>query len=103
MPPIHPLCQDHKESEKEMEIIYPYTNEKIYIPKDFDGKRQKIVAQVIHSDPSAVVYWYINDRYLGETQTFHTMSITESFGQYTLLCSDSNGQIMTQSFEIVSK
>lgn len=103
LPPIHPLCQMQHDGGNAMEIIYPYPDEKIYIPRDFEGDRQKIVAQVVHTNPSATVFWYLNGRYLGETQTFHTMSFLEPFGHYKLLCSDSEGQILSQNFEIVSK
>lgn len=48
---------------KNLKIIYPSSNLKIYLPKDFDGKKPLIV-EVANLNNSSI-YWYLNDKFLG--------------------------------------
>jgi penicillin-binding protein 1C len=103
MPPLHPDCQSMSDSGTEMQMIYPNPGEIIYVPRDFNNDRQKVIAQVAHKNTSSTIYWYLNDQYLGETQEFHTMSIDFTSGHYNLQCIDQNGTTIQVNFEIVNQ
>lgn len=103
LPPLHPECSMIHQDDNKMDIIYPYADEKIYLPRDFDGKQQKVIAQLVHRDPDAIVYWYLDGAYVGLSKTFHTISILKSAGVHTLLCTDSHGVQVTRRFEIINE
>jgi len=102
-PSRHPKCSVTTKNSKEMELTYPNPSERIYIPRDLNSNRQKIVAQLEHSDPKAEVFWYLNGEYLGATKDFHTMSLDGQAGDNALLCTDQHGTQIERNFEIVGK
>ncbi|MDG2449680.1 MAG: hypothetical protein P8M34_08575, partial [Saprospiraceae bacterium] len=102
-PSRHPECEIFTKTSEEMELTYPNPSERIYIPRDLNSNRQKIVAQLEHSDPKAEVFWYLNGEYLGATKDFHTMSFDGQAGGYALLCIDQSGTQIERNFEIVGK
>lgn len=102
LPAIHPSCQDYARS-KAMEITYPYENEKIFIPRDLNNDRQKIVLQLEHAEMESQVFWYLNKEYLGRTDQFHTKSIDFAPGEYILTCVDQNGTELRRKFQIIGE
>lgn len=100
LPPFLPGC-DQDENLKPMEFIYPKDKGKIFIPKNFDGKRSEAVFEVAHSDPSATLYWHLDQLYLGETTRFHQMGIDAKSGTHVVTVTDGDGNMITKSFEIV--
>tara|TARA_B100000497_G_C7693297_1_gene422307 strand:+ start:1059 stop:3443 length:2385 start_codon:yes stop_codon:yes gene_type:complete len=102
-PSRHPECEIFTKTSEEMELTYPSPSERIYIPRDFNSNRQKIVAQLEHSNPKVEVFWYLNGEYLGATKDFHTMSFDGQAGGYALLCIDQSGTQIERNFEIVGK
>lgn len=103
IPELLSSCQNDHTFSDQLEWIYPHPLETIFIPKDLNGERQNIVAQLEHSDPKAEVFWYMNGKYLGSTKEFHTMDIDGEAGDYALLVTDQNGIQIERRFEIVGK
>jgi penicillin-binding protein 1C len=73
------------------QIIYPTDSAYLGIPRDFDGKFQKIIAKVAHNHPSKKVLWYLDDQYLGSTILKHNMALKAKYGWHQLLAVDENG------------
>lgn len=86
----YPNCPGYK-SEQSLKIIYPNMDAKLFIPRDFDGETQSVVCRVGHSSIGKMVYWYLDDHYLGATNEEHKMAITFKEGWNTLKVIDEYG------------
>jgi penicillin-binding protein 1C len=86
----YPNCPGYK-SEQSLKIIYPNMDAKLFIPRDFDGQTQSVICRVGHSGIGKIVYWYLDDHYLGATNEEHKMAITFKEGWNTLKVIDEYG------------
>lgn len=103
LPPLHPDCGQLADENRAMELVYPKFRTKIYIPIDFDGKASKTVFEVTHREPEAVIYWHLDDFYLGQTQGVHEMALHPESGVHRLSLVDMNGERLERKFEILEK
>lgn len=101
LPPVREDCNEG--SDMVMDFIYPRNNSKIYLTKDFSGELQPVIFKAAHIQTDAKLFWYINDEYLGVTQTFHEMPVEVKTGQYYITITDESGNEITRSVEIISK
>ncbi|MCK9225136.1 MAG: penicillin-binding protein 1C [Candidatus Muirbacterium halophilum] len=60
-------------------FIYPSNNAKIIVPKGINGNYQKIKIQASYNK-KAPLYWFINDKFICETNEFHEISIEPEKG-----------------------
>jgi penicillin-binding protein 1C len=102
LPPFRPDCAGTSER-KNMEIIYPKNNSKIYIPVDLDGKPGSAVFKLAHRNASSLVYWHLDDRFTGTTSQVHQMALLPAFGMHKLTLVDQNGERLVIGFEVISK
>lgn len=101
LPPFRNDC--HSISGTAMDFIYPKENGKIYLTKNFNGEIQPFVLKVAHNKDDAKLFWYLGERYLGETQTFHEMPVTALSGKYTITVTDETGYEIKRKVEIVKE
>lgn len=101
LPPFRADCQGGTSGA--MDFIYPKENGKIYLAKDFNGVIQPFVLKAAHSSPNAKLFWYLGDKYLGETKTFHEMQVEAKTGKYILTVTDESGNEIRRKIEIVSE
>jgi penicillin-binding protein 1C len=85
-----------------MDFIYPKEDGKIYLTKDFNGKVQPFILKAAHTSSNARLFWYLGDRYLGETQTFHEMQVTAQTGKYVITVTDEAGNEIRRRVEILA-
>lgn len=90
IPPHKADCPANSET-KSMQIIYPVQRAKIWIPRDFDGKLQKITFKVAHRIKNRTVYWYLDDIYQGYTRRNHKWAFEMKKGWHRLDVIDSEG------------
>ena len=100
LPPIGPLCSEHQTNFKVMEFIYPNTSSPIRLSKQLDGSVGALALELAHRQADAIVYWHINDTYLGATQYFHQMSITPAAGRHLITVVDQWGNTLTRRIEV---
>ena len=100
MPPLDPSCPEVMESHM-MNIILPEPNSTIYIPKEQNGKPGEVVFKLAHRHPETVVYWHLDEKYLGNTKTFHELSVHAETGDHTLTLVDENGVELTCNFKVL--
>lgn len=99
LPPFRPDCQQDQKAA--MDFIYPKTNSKIYLAKDFNSNVQPVIVKVAHSNREAKLFWYVDNEYKGTTQTFHEMQITAETGIHYITVADEFGNEIKRRVEII--
>jgi penicillin-binding protein 1C len=99
LPPFRADCQQTQQAS--MDFIYPKTNSKIYLTKNFQSKVQPVILKVAHSNKEAKLFWYVDNVYKGETQTFHEMQIEANTGFHYITVVDEFGNEISRKVEIV--
>jgi penicillin-binding protein 1C len=102
VPPHNPSCSN-RESEGMLEILYPQDNARLWIPRDLDGQIQKVTFRVAHREKESLIYWYLDDRYLGSTQNRHNKACLLSKGVHTLAIVDGDGNLARIRFTAESR
>ncbi|WP_396195229.1 penicillin-binding protein 1C [Flavobacterium sp.] len=100
LPPYRSDCQQDQKAA--MDFIYPKTNSKIYLAKDFNSKVQPVIVKVAHSNREAKLFWYVDNDYKGTTQTFHEMPIAAETGVHYITVADEFGNEIKRRVEIIS-
>lgn len=99
VPPYRADCQPTQHAV--MDFIYPKTNSKIYLTKDFNSKVQPVIVKVAHSNREAKLFWYVDNDYKGTTQTFHEMPIAAETGVHYITVADEFGNEIKRRVEII--
>ena len=99
--PYHPNCNGA--ISENMDIIYPREISKMFIPKNFGSKTEKIVFEVVHRLQGTEIYWHIDKKYLGSTKNIHEMEVYANEGIHTLTLIDEYGEELTRTFEIIGR
>ncbi len=102
LPPVKPGCLDENPLAM-MELIYPTDVLKIFIPREIDGKPGKTVFEIAHRNADAIIYWHIDNEYIGSTNGIHQISIAPNTGRHQLTVVDNKGITLTRWFEVVDK
>lgn len=89
--------------QQSMQFIYPKNPTTIFIPIDFDGKINGTVFKIAHQIPEKIVYWHLDNEYLGMTKDFHEMELKPKPGKHKVVLVDEDGLRIEQSFNIVLK
>ena len=100
LPPLSPLCNNHQTPFKPMEFIYPNTSNAIRLSKQLDGSIGAIALELAHRQTDAVIYWHLNETYLGATQYFHQMSVIPAEGKHLITVVDQWGNTLSQRIEV---
>ncbi len=87
----------------QMQMIYPEQGDLIYVPLELDGSRGRLICEVTHRSPEMMIFWYLDDTYLGSTRDIHQMAILPSKGPHTLVLVDANGNRISLNFEALEK
>jgi penicillin-binding protein 1C len=103
LPPYRDDCISGNSAFNSMELIYPKSNAKIYVPIELDGTIGKTVFQVAHRRPQTTIYWHMDGEYLGMTTEFHQMELSPAKGKHILTLVDQYGETLIRQFEILGK
>ncbi len=101
LPPWHLGCIEKNDSP--MSIIYPQNKNKVFIPVDIDGKLGRLVVKATHRSNSAIIYWYLDDEYLGETKEIHQVEILPDEGWHTIILTDNAGNRFVRRFYCIGR
>ncbi len=101
LPPWMPGCNNNYENP--MQLIRPDKPSRIFIPRQMDGNRGKVVFEAAHRSPGSTIYWYVDNNFKGTTQHLHKMALRPDTGKHLLTLMDDEGNILVESFEIVGK
>jgi penicillin-binding protein 1C len=102
LPPVSPVCNDNQTVFNPMEFIYPNTSNPIRLSKQLDGSVGALALELAHRQADAIVYWHLDDTYLGATQFFHQMSVTPTAGRHLITVVDQWGNTLTRYVQIIT-
>jgi penicillin-binding protein 1C len=86
-----------------LSILYPHPDSEIYVPLELTSDRGKTVFRAAHRVPNTLVYWHIDDMYMGSTVDFHQMSFDPEPGRHVLTLVDERGELLTRRFTVLSR
>lgn len=89
--------------EDRLELVYPVNGIKIFIPRDFDGKYEKVVFSAKHQQPATHLFWFLNGSLIGETVENHQFPVGLNPGAYKLTVQDEEGFVRSISFTAYKK
>jgi penicillin-binding protein 1C len=101
-----PLPQDERTSnatvsEINLALFNPEPGSRIIVPRELDGKEGRIVFSAAHRENDAIIYWHLDEHYLGVTQYFHDMEARPQPGFHTITLVDSVGNTLVRSFTVL--
>lgn len=102
LPPFRGNCQPIAASAS-MDLVYPKSDAKIFIPRELDGQTGHAVFELAHRDPVATVYWHLDGAYIGLTRGNHRLPFQPMTGKHLLTLVDESGETLERSFEVVLK
>lgn len=89
LPPFRADCLG--DNSMSMDFIYPNDNNSVFLPKDFDGTTNELILKIAHSKPETMVFWYLNETFLGSTQDIHEFAIIPKKGKHLITVVDAFG------------
>jgi len=84
-----------------MEFIYPSSGIKIFIPRDHTGESTRVIAEVVHRNPSKRIFWHLDEKYMATTRVTHQTEFLAPAGTHTLTVVDEDGNTIKCSFAII--
>ena len=90
IPPHNPDCPGAREINP-IEFIYPQEGSLIFLPRGNDGEYQQLNLEAAHAHKESRLFWYLDNRYLGETVNKHQLSLVPEPGWHRLLVIDGWG------------
>jgi len=82
-------------------LFNPEPDSQVYVPRELDNREGKIVFTAAHRNEREIIYWHLDDIFLGYTQTFHEMEARPQPGQRTLTLVDSSGNMIVRRFVVL--
>ena len=95
LPPISPKCSSVF-GENPMGLIYPRSGVSVVVPRKLEGDKNAVVFQAANSNPQAVIFWHLNNEYIGSTTSPHRLALNPPPGKHTLTLVDSEGFTIRQ-------
>lgn len=84
-----------------IQVVYPVSNARLWIPRDFGGELQKVTFSVAHRVSGRKVFWYIDNVYMGVTERRHKMAFQLSAGPHRLEVVDGEGNRVRRKFSVL--
>ncbi len=86
-----------------MELIYPQPGAKIYVPLEMNGEKGRTIFTAAHRNPSAKIFWTLDDQFLTTTEQKHQVAVSPPAGLHTITLTDEEGHSIARQFEILNK
>lgn len=87
---------------KQMALVYPEANMKIYVPTNLDETKSRTVFEAKHTNASTQIFWHLDNVYIGQTQELHYMELNPEAGMHTITIVDEDGSAISRQFEIIA-
>lgn len=73
----------------------------LYLPLVRDSVRANLILEAAHQQPAQVLYWHLNQEYIGQTTDFHQMKVQLAPGKHQLSVVDEQGNAVSRNFQVV--
>lgn len=84
-----------------LEFVFSIKNtHKISLTKGFNQKTNPIVFKLVHRNEQAIVFWYLDNKFIKSTQNFHEIEMIPSKGKHILMAIDEHGNEIKKRIEI---
>jgi penicillin-binding protein 1C len=103
LPPYRKDCRDLAADGGPIEFLYPHVGTRLYIPMDLAAHKGRTVFEAVHRDPDATLFWHLDERFLGETRTFHQQALDIAPGLHVLTVVDGAGNRLSRTFEVLGE
>jgi penicillin-binding protein 1C len=97
LPPFLEGCADDTRVPS-MEFIYPPRDARIFIPRSLGGEMMSILPEIAHRRKNAVIYWHLDDSYIGMTRHIHQTEIRAGEGNHIITAIDDEGMTIARRF-----
>ncbi len=88
---------------RQMELVYPEADAKIYVPIEISGQKGNTVFTAAIRDPASKIFWHLDDTYIATTIQFHQVGFNPAVGKHTLTIVNEQGEMISRNFEILQK
>lgn len=102
LPTYVPSCEGANSPEV-LSILYPQSDQKIYLPMGFDGQQQSVVFRASHANKNAVLFWHLDGVFVQQTSFFHEVMMRPEVGKHILTIYDTEGAKQSVEIEIVAE
>lgn len=102
LPPLRSDCVNPA-TVAAMDVIYPRSDARIFIPRQLDGQPGSALFEAVHRQSGAVIYWHLDDSFLAGTRGTHRISVAPGAGKHKLTLVDEAGNIVEQMFSVISE
>ena len=92
-----------KKTEHLMSFIYPQQFSKIYIPINLNEEKSKVVFEATHRKKKTMLFWHLDNQYIGSTTMIHQMALAPSIGKHKITLVDEEGNYLRRTFEIIEE
>lgn len=99
LPPWRADCVESSQKNV-IDFIYPKHNDILHLTKGFNTKTQPFTASAATSKSTDTLYWYLDQKYLGNSVLKHNKNIIADPGKYTLRIVNQNGDSKAISIQI---
>ena len=99
LPPFRKECL-HSDENRSFDLVYPTENTKVFVPLDFGGVPGSIILRAAVRDPGAIIYWHLDEEYLGSTKQIYQMTIQPDSGKHVLTLVDGEGNRLVRHFRV---
>ncbi len=97
LPPFMPGCTDDMKVPS-MEFIYPPRDARIFIPRSLRGELMSMLPEIAHRRKNAVIYWHLDNRYIGMTKYVHQTELRVGEGDHVITAVDDQGITLSRKF-----
>ncbi|MDD5393197.1 MAG: penicillin-binding protein 1C [Thiothrix sp.] len=102
LPPWRADCQSDIDSQQDaLTLVYPQDHTQIYLPRELDGKLGQTIFRAVPSRPETLLYWHLDNQFIGTTQTFHQQAVQPAAGKHRLTVVDEAGNRVEREFEVL--
>ncbi|MEM9052206.1 MAG: hypothetical protein AAGC47_09165 [Bacteroidota bacterium] len=90
IPPYSPECFASNENGK-IKLIYPSPNSTVFLPREYDGEKERIVFKAVCDDPNSTLFWHLDETFQGSTSGIHHLEFDIDKGQHDITIWDEAG------------
>jgi penicillin-binding protein 1C len=99
LPPVSPKCLSTFGASP-LALIYPRNEVSVVIPRKLEGEKSAAVFQAANANPQSLIFWHIDNEYVGVTNSPHKLAVNPAPGIHTLTLVDSEGFSIKTKFKV---